>query len=114
MKAAAIKLSAPLKKGDKIKIAGGEKEVEITVDSMEIDKKPIPPKRNTKQELTERYVFKKITGKNAIWNGSETQNFTKWKKRIHSQYQKDTGKNPYYNQKLTKNFKDYLMKRFNF
>ena len=41
VKAAAIKLSGPLKKGDKIKIVGGEKEVEIDVDSMEIDRKPI-------------------------------------------------------------------------
>jgi hypothetical protein len=76
-----------------------------------IDKNPPSPKKD-KQELTEPYVFKTITGKNAIWNGSETQNFLKWKKRNHNQYQKDTGKNPYYNQKLTKNFKDYLVKRF--
>ena len=41
VKAAAIKLSAPLKKGDKIKIVGGEKEVEVTIKSMDIDKKPI-------------------------------------------------------------------------
>ncbi len=78
-----------------------------------IYKKPPSPKKD-KQELTEPYAFKTITGKNAIWNGSETQNFLKWKKRTHSQYQKETGKNPYYNQKLTKNFKDYLVKRFNF
>ncbi len=77
-----------------------------------IDKKPIPPKKSNKQELTEQYVFKKIKGKNAIWNGAETQNFINWKKRTHSQYQKETGKNPYYNQKPTKNFKDFLMKRF--
>ncbi len=77
-----------------------------------INKMSVPPKKNNKQELTEQHVFKKITGKNAIWNGSETQNFIKWKKRTHSQYQKDTGKNPYYNQKLTKNFKDYLVRRF--
>jgi putative protease len=41
VKAAAIKLSAPLKKGEKIKIMGGDKEVELTVGSMEIDRKPI-------------------------------------------------------------------------
>ena len=41
VKAAAIKLSGPLKTGDKIKIVGGEKEVELDVDSMEIDRKPI-------------------------------------------------------------------------
>lgn len=41
VKAAAIKLSAPLKIGDKIKITGGDKEVELEVKSMEIDKKKI-------------------------------------------------------------------------
>ena len=41
VKAAAIKLSAPLKVGDKIKIVGGEKEVEMTVDSMEVNREKI-------------------------------------------------------------------------
>jgi len=41
VKAAAIKLSAPLKVGDKIKIVGGEKEVEMKVDSMEMDRKKV-------------------------------------------------------------------------
>lgn len=41
VQAAAIKLSAPLKVGDKIKIKGGEKEIELTVDSMQIDRKPV-------------------------------------------------------------------------
>lgn len=41
VKAAAIKLSAPLKAGDKIKIKGGEKDIEIDVKSMEIDRKKI-------------------------------------------------------------------------
>lgn len=41
VKAAAIKLSAPLKVGDKIVIRGGEKEVEMTVDSIEVDREKI-------------------------------------------------------------------------
>lgn len=41
VKAAAIKLSAPLKIGDKIKIKGGEKEIELSVKSMQIDRKPV-------------------------------------------------------------------------
>lgn len=41
VKAAAIKLSAPLKKGDKIKIVGGERLIEMNVDSMQIERKPI-------------------------------------------------------------------------
>lgn len=39
--AAAIKLSAPLKVGDKIKIKGGEHEFEQVIDSMQIDRKPV-------------------------------------------------------------------------
>ena len=41
VKAAAIKLTAPLKVGDKIAIRGGEKNVEMSVDSMQIDRKPV-------------------------------------------------------------------------
>jgi len=41
VKAAAIKLTAPLKAGDKIRLEGGEKKIEMTVDSMQIDRKPI-------------------------------------------------------------------------
>ena len=39
--AAAIKLSAPLKVGDKIKIKSAEKEVEVVVKSLQIDRKPV-------------------------------------------------------------------------
>ncbi|MBU3913609.1 MAG: translation elongation factor-like protein [Nanoarchaeota archaeon] len=39
--AAAIKLSAPLKVGDRIKVKGGEAEFEQEVESMQIDRKDI-------------------------------------------------------------------------
>ncbi|MFW9873317.1 MAG: hypothetical protein ACFFG0_09460 [Candidatus Thorarchaeota archaeon] len=73
------------------------------------NKKPLNPKKD-KEEITELYIFERITGKNAIWNGSETQNFVKWKQRIHNKYKKNTGKNPYYKQKVTNNYKDFLQK----
>ena len=41
VKAAAIKLTVPLKVGDKIAIRGGEKNVEMSVKSMQIDRKPV-------------------------------------------------------------------------
>ena len=41
VKAAAIKLSAPLKVGDKIRIRGGETDFEETVKSMQIDRVPV-------------------------------------------------------------------------
>ena len=41
VKAAAIKLKAPLKIGDKIRIQGGETDFEMTIDSMQIDRKPV-------------------------------------------------------------------------
>jgi len=45
VKAAAIKLTAPLKIGDKIKIKGGTKEFEMTVESMQINREPIDEAR---------------------------------------------------------------------
>jgi len=41
VKAAAIKLTAPLKVGDKIRIVGGEKNIEMPVKSMQIDRKSV-------------------------------------------------------------------------
>jgi len=41
VKAAAIKLTAPLAVGDKIRIVGGEKKIEMTIESMQIDRKPV-------------------------------------------------------------------------
>ena len=41
VKAAAIKLKAALKIGDKIKIKGGDKEIELTIKNMQIDRKDI-------------------------------------------------------------------------
>lgn len=41
VKAAAIKLSAPLKVGDLIRITGGEKDFEVIVESMEINRKKV-------------------------------------------------------------------------
>ncbi|MEM2955979.1 MAG: translation elongation factor-like protein [Candidatus Pacearchaeota archaeon] len=39
--AAAIKLTAPLKIGDKVKIKSAEKEIEVEVKSMQINRKPV-------------------------------------------------------------------------
>ena len=41
VKAAAIKLTAPLKVGDEIEIKGGERDVKMKVHSMQIDRKPV-------------------------------------------------------------------------
>ena len=41
VKAAAIKLNSPLSVGDKIRIVGGEKKIEMTIESMQIDRKPV-------------------------------------------------------------------------
>ena len=41
VKAAAVKLNAPLKVGEKIKIKGGEVEFNQTVESMQIDRKEV-------------------------------------------------------------------------
>ena len=77
--------------------------------TIKLDKKTISSKEDEK-EVSEQNIFKALTGKNAIWNGSETQNFKNWKPRIHKKYKKETGKNPYYKGNATKNFKHYLKK----
>ena len=41
VKAAAIKLTAPLKVGDKIRVKGGEKDFELKVKSMEINREKV-------------------------------------------------------------------------
>jgi hypothetical protein len=41
VKAAAIKLTAPLKVGDKIRITGGDKDFEVKVKSMQVDREKI-------------------------------------------------------------------------
>ncbi|GAH16280.1 unnamed protein product, partial [marine sediment metagenome] len=76
-----------------------------------IDKKSLSSIK-VEKVLSEQYVFETVTGKKAIWNGSETQNFRKWEQRIHKRYKKDTGKNPYFKQNLTKNYRIYLKKTF--
>ncbi|MFX1499817.1 MAG: hypothetical protein ACFFDH_02500 [Promethearchaeota archaeon] len=60
--------------------------------------------------ISEQSIFSTLTGKNTIWNGTETKNYVAWKRKIHKKYNKDTGKNPYYRGKLTKNFQLYLKK----
>ncbi|UCC19532.1 MAG: hypothetical protein JSV62_15765 [Promethearchaeota archaeon] len=70
--------------------------------------KKTAPKKEPEKEISEQSIFKTLTGKNAIWNGSETQNFKNWKQRVIKKYKRETGKNPYYNCKLTLNFKKCL------
>ncbi len=53
-------------------------------------------------------IFETLTGKNAIWNESETKNFKDWKNRLYKKYKKDTGRNPYFKGNLTQNYKKYL------
>ncbi len=58
--------------------------------------------------ISESFVFEALTGKNAVWNGTETKNFQEWKRKIAKKYQKETGKNTYYGGNLTQNFKNFL------
>jgi len=70
-------------------------------------KKTEPPKKlNTFKSEVETY--KKITKKNAIWTGSETKTFQKWKMRLHKEFREKTGGLPYYKGNLTKKYDLYL------
>ncbi|MHA1985265.1 MAG: hypothetical protein ACW98D_01380 [Promethearchaeota archaeon] len=70
-------------------------------------KKPEPSKKlNTIKSEVETY--EKITKKNAIWNGSETKTFQKWKMRVHKEFREKTGGFPYYKGKITQKYELYL------
>ena len=61
-----------------------------------------------RKEILEKKIFETLTGKNAIWNESETKNFKDWKNRLYKKYSKDTGRKPYYKGNLTQSYKKYL------
>ena len=70
-------------------------------------KKPEPPKKlNSFKSEVETY--ERITKKNAIWTGSETKTFQKWKMRVHKEFREKTGGFPYYKGNLTKKYELYL------
>ena len=70
-------------------------------------KKPEPSKKlNTFKSEVETY--EKITKKNAIWSGSETKTFQKWKLRVHKEFREKTGGFPYYKGKITQKYELYL------
>ncbi len=72
-------------------------------------KKTEPPKKlNTFKSEVETY--EKITKKNAIWTGSETKTFQKWKMRVHKEFREKTGGFPYYKGKITQKYDLYLNK----
>jgi hypothetical protein len=76
-----------------------------------LTKKKKAKNKKNKKEVSEQQVFETLTDKNAVWNGSLTQNFLKWKQKIHKNYRKETQKNPYYKQKPTRNYQNYLKKK---
>ncbi len=70
-------------------------------------KKPGPSKKlDTFKSEVETY--ERITKKNAIWSGTETKAFQKWKMRVHKEFREKTGGFPYYKGKITKKYELYL------
>ncbi|HEC37682.1 hypothetical protein LCGC14_1075010 [marine sediment metagenome] len=70
-------------------------------------KKPEPPKKLNIFKL-EVESYEKITKKNALWRGSETIAFQKWKMRGHKEFRDKTGGFPYYKGKITQKYELYL------
>ncbi|MHA1473348.1 MAG: hypothetical protein ACTSQW_09660, partial [Promethearchaeota archaeon] len=70
-------------------------------------KKPEPPKKRNPFK-SEVEIYKRITKKNAMWSGSETKTFQKWKMRVHKEFREKTGGFPYYKGKITKKYDLYL------
>ncbi|GAG93431.1 unnamed protein product, partial [marine sediment metagenome] len=72
-----------------------------------IDKKLLSSKKD-QGEFSEQYVFETVTGKKAIWNGSETKTFQNWKTAIKNKYRIENGKITHYKGKPTNKFTLHL------
>ena len=78
--------------------------------------KPQTPKKIKKTKPPEKLLsykseietYEKLTEKNAIWRGSETESFQKWKMKVHKEFREKLGGLPYYKGKITKKFDSYL------
>jgi hypothetical protein len=63
-------------------------------------------------EDLEPFIFEQISGRNAVWGGSETKAYTQWKDEIADLFRSSTGKYSYYGGRLTKKYRGYLEKLF--
>ncbi len=72
-----------------------------------------PEIKEISDEKLEEFIFEKISGKNAVWGGSETKLYKAWKNDCSELFKKKTEKNPYYGRWVTKNYSDVLVKMFN-
>ncbi|MHA1391047.1 MAG: hypothetical protein ACTSQT_02240, partial [Promethearchaeota archaeon] len=70
--------------------------------------KKLEPPKNLNPFKSEVKTYKEITKKNAIWNGSETKSFQKWKMRVQKEFREKTGGFPYYKGKITQKYDLYL------
>ena len=78
--------------------------------------KPQTPKKIKKPKLPEKLesskseieIYEKLTEKNAIWHGSETNSFQKWKMKVHKEFREKLGGFPYYKGKITNKYDSYL------
>jgi len=78
--------------------------------------KPKAPKKVKKTEPPKKLItfksevgtYERITKKNAIWSGSETKTFQKWKMRVQKEFREKTGGFPYYKGKITQKYDLYL------
>ena len=70
-------------------------------------KKPEPPKKLNRFK-SEAEIYERITKKKAMWSGSETKTFQKWKMRVNKEFREKIGGFPYYKGKITKKYDLYL------
>ena len=67
-----------------------------------------PSSKKVGKEISEQFIFKTLTGKNATWNGAETKTFQNWKAKMKKIYCKESGNVSYYKGKPTKKYSLYL------
>jgi hypothetical protein len=62
----------------------------------------------------EAFVFEQITGRNAVWGGSETKAFKEWKEAVTDLYTSETGNYSYYSGSLTKKYRKFLERMYTY
>jgi hypothetical protein len=74
----------------------------------------IKPVEEVQEEKLEAFIFEHMTGRNAVWGGSETKVFNRWKEKINELYTSETGNYSYYSGSLTKKYRAFLERMFTY
>lgn len=72
-----------------------------------------PDIKDIPDDKLEEFIFENVSGKNAVWGGSETKRYKKWKEECSTLFRNKTDKNPYYGGSITRRYREFLVKMYN-